>query len=141
VTAHVFNSKLDPDYPATLSKPTITGLLRGEAKYLSKIANPTLAKLLQQVKLDYDGVVFSDDMQMKAITDHYGFKTAIRQAIDAGVDIIMLGNNVETFDKDIATRATTIIKQLIQEGILSEARINQSYQRIRRLKNRLATPT
>lgn len=66
MTAHVFNARLDPDYPATLSHATITGLLRGE--------------------LNYDGVVISDDLHMKAIAEHYGFKTAVRCALEAGVD-------------------------------------------------------
>lgn len=57
MTAHVFNARLDDCYPATLSKNVITGLLRGE--------------------LGFDGVVISDDMQMGAIVDHFGFETAI----------------------------------------------------------------
>lgn len=115
MTAHVFNANLDPEYPATLSKPTITGILREE--------------------LNYDGVVISDDMQMGAIANHYGFETAIQAAIEAGVDIIAIANN-SVYEEDVAARTVALIKQLVQDGKISQARINESYQRIRRLKGK-----
>lgn len=116
MTAHVFNANLDPDYPATLSKPIITGILRGE--------------------LGYDGVVISDDVQMGAITSQFGFETAVQKAIEAGVDIIAIANNL-VYEEDIGTRAVALIQRLVAAGTVSEARIDQSYQRIRRLKSRL----
>ena len=118
MTAHVFDANLDPEYPATLSKPTITGILREE--------------------LHYDGVVVSDDMQMGAITDHYGFEAAIQKSIEAGIDIIAIANN-SVYEEDIAARAVALIKRLVQDGRISEARINESYQRIRRLKSKLTS--
>lgn len=114
MTAHIINKRLDPQMPATLSKPTITGLLRQ--------------------KLEFHGVVISDDIRMKAISNHYGLETAIGRAIDAGVDIIMIGNNTGHFEPDIAKRVTLIIKNLVQKGKLSEARIDESYRRIMELK-------
>jgi beta-N-acetylhexosaminidase len=117
MTAHVFNAVLDPKHPATLSKPTLTGVLRE--------------------KLRYDGVVISDDMQMEAITDHYGFEVAIELAIDAGVDILLFGNNA-VYDDDIADRAAAVIKDLVRRGKTGEERISASYGRIRRLKERLS---
>jgi beta-N-acetylhexosaminidase len=116
MTAHVFNANLDPKYPATLSKPTITGLLRQQ--------------------LTYDGVVISDDMQMRAISDHYGFATAIQATIEAGVDIIAIANN-SVYEEDIAARTVALIKQLVQAGKISEARITESYRRIQHLKRKL----
>ena len=114
MTAHVFNNKLDPNDPATLSKPTITGLLREQ--------------------LGFDGIVFSDDMQMKAITSHYGLETAVKKVIEAGVDILVIANNNGDFVPDIAERVFAIIKRLVQNGTFSEQRIEESYQRILRLK-------
>ena len=116
MTAHVFNANLDAEYPATLSPPTVTGLLRQE--------------------LGYGGVVISDDMQMGAITKHYGFEMAVRRAIEAGVDIIAFANN-SVYEEDVAVRAIATIKRLVHQGIISEARIDQSYHRIRQLKDRL----
>jgi beta-N-acetylhexosaminidase len=137
MTAHVFNQTLDPDYPATLSKPTITGLLRGDKEYVASLANPKLTTLLQQMPLNYEGVVFSDDIRMRAIADHYDFKVAIAKAIEAGVDIILLGNNTNVFEENLAARAVTVIKQLVEEETISEARIEASYRRIMGLKGRL----
>ncbi len=113
MTAHVFNETLDPKYPATLSKRIITGILRK--------------------KLDYEGVVISDDMQMGAIATEYGLETAIFKAIEAGVDILAFANN-STFDVSIAQKAVEILKELIKTKKISEKRIDESYNRIMNLK-------
>jgi beta-N-acetylhexosaminidase len=115
MTAHVFNARLDSLYPATLSKATIDGILRKQ--------------------LGFRGVVLSDDMQMKAIADRYGLEEAIRLAIDAGVDVLIFGNNV-SYDPDIASKATSIIHHLVEKGAISPERIDQSYRRIMALKTR-----
>jgi len=116
MTAHVFITKLDDRYPATLSQAAITGILRKE--------------------LNYDGVVISDDMQMGAIINHYGFEMAVRKAIEAGVDILVFANN-SVYEEDVARRAIGVIRELVQAGTISEARIDESYRRIYRLKSRL----
>ncbi len=116
MTAHIYNANLDPDFPATLSKQIITGILRQ--------------------RLHYDGVIISDDMQMKAISEYYGLETAVHRAIDAGVDIISFANN-SVNDPDIVPRVTGIIKHLVGSGAISEARIDESYSRIRTLKARM----
>ncbi|MDY0212604.1 MAG: glycoside hydrolase family 3 protein [Desulfuromonadaceae bacterium] len=116
MTAHVFNAQLDPEYPATLSRSIIDGLLRQQ--------------------LGYDGVVISDDMQMGAIVDYYGFETALGLAITAGVDILIFGNNLQ-YDEHIVPHTIATIKKLIHAGTLSEARIDQAYRHIMQLKSRL----
>jgi beta-N-acetylhexosaminidase len=115
MTAHVFNRFLDPEYPATLSKRIVTDMLRHE--------------------LLYDGVVVSDDMQMKAIASNYEFKEAILATLEAGVDVIVIGNNLK-YEADIAKRAVDVISELIMEGKISEERIDESFQRIQHLKSR-----
>lgn len=117
MTAHVFNRNIDPNDPATLSKPTVTRLLRKQ--------------------LGFDGIVFSDDMQMKAIASHYGLEAAVKKVIEAGVDILVIANNTGNFVPDIAERVVAIIKGLVQNGTISEQRIEESYQRILRMKQRL----
>jgi beta-N-acetylhexosaminidase len=74
MTAHVFNANLDDKYPATLSYNVNTKLLRQE--------------------LDFHGVIVSDDMQMKAISDHYSLQEATSLAINAGVDMLVFGNQL-----------------------------------------------
>lgn len=117
MTAHVFNARLDPLWPATLSRATIQGLLRDGMRY--------------------DGVVVSDDMQMQAISDHYSLETALEQTILAGADLIIFGNNMR-YDENVAEKAGQIILQLVRAGRVPEARINESYDRIMHLKRRLA---
>lgn len=119
MTAHVFNRTIDPEWPATLSPSTITGLLRQ--------------------RLGFDGVVIADDMQMGAVAEHYGLETALRQAIVAGVDIITFANNnPRVYEPDIAPQAINIIAKLVEDGTISETRIDQSVARIQALKQRLS---
>jgi beta-N-acetylhexosaminidase len=113
MTAHIFNSTLDPDLPATLSPAVITGLLRQE--------------------LGFDGVVISDDIQMRGITDLFKVEKAIELAIVAGVDMIAVANNL-TYSGTIAERFATTVKRMLDQGVIDEARIDQSYQRVLRLK-------
>ena len=116
MTAHVFNGKLDSVYPATLSTNIITGILRNQ--------------------IGFKGVVVSDDMNMQAISEHYGLDSAIELSITAGVDILVFGNNL-IYDELIAVKAGEIIKNLVKTGKISEARIKESYQRIVTMKNSL----
>jgi beta-N-acetylhexosaminidase len=117
MTAHIFNRALDPTYPATLSKATIDGLLRRQ--------------------LGFDGVVVTDDMMMKAITDHYGLETAIENAVLAGADILLFANNSFKFDPDIMQRAFDTLKGLVMKGTIGMERIDESWRRISALKARL----
>ncbi|MBN2429280.1 MAG: glycoside hydrolase family 3 protein [Deltaproteobacteria bacterium] len=116
MTAHVFNARLDSRYPATLSKTIVDDLLRG--------------------RFCFEGVVISDDLQMRAIADHYGLETAIFQAIDAGVDILVFGNNL-TYDEEIVPRTIELIRKMVDSGKISKDRIDQSYGRITEMKSRL----
>jgi beta-N-acetylhexosaminidase len=116
MTAHVFNANLDPEHPATLSRATIGGLIRG--------------------KLAYDGVVISDDMQMGAITNRYGYKEAVQRAIEAGVDILAFANN-SVYETDIVARVIAHIKHLVKNGLIEKDWIDRSYRHIQRLKETL----
>lgn len=111
--SHVFHEKLEPEYPATLSRRIITGMLRE--------------------KMGYDGVVISDDLQMGAISKHYGFESALRNAINAGTDLITLGNN-QVFEEGLIGRAFMLIKDMIEDGRIPTERVEEAYGRVRRLK-------
>jgi beta-N-acetylhexosaminidase len=116
MTAHIINCHLDTAcLPATLSKTVITGMLRN--------------------LLGFNGVVFSDDMQMNAISKHYGVEKAIKMSIEAGVDVIMFANNANK-DRITASEVHAIIKKLVDKGEISEERINESYERILELKGK-----
>lgn len=114
MTAHIFNATLDPELPATLSRAVISGLLREQ--------------------LGYDGLIITDDMRMRAISDIYTPEDAIFKAIDAGVDIIAISNNIPGKREIGPNEAVDIIRNLVQDGRLSEERINQSCKRVLRMK-------
>jgi len=113
LTAHVFIDKFDNQYPATLSKPILTDLLRTE--------------------LNYDNVIVSDDMNMGAIHNNYEDERAIELAIHAGVDII-LQSNVANYDENVAECIFHIMKKLVKSGKVSERRIDESFERIKKVK-------
>lgn len=115
MTAHIFNTAWDT-LPATLSKKVIQGMLREE--------------------LNFDGVVCSDDMQMKAIAAHYGLEQALKLALNAGVDMLIFGNNLD-YDEGIAEKACMLIKGLIGRREIKQERIEEAYRRVMRLKSRL----
>ncbi len=122
MTAHIINQHLDSaKLPATLSKPIITGILREF--------------------MGFEGVVFSDDMQMHAISKHFGLKNAIKMAIDAGVDVLMFANNVPKTDKRTADEIHGMIIQLVRDGEITEDRVEASYQRIMQMKTNLGIVT
>ncbi len=117
MAAHVFNERLDPTYPASLSHATITTLLRET--------------------LGFDGVVVSDDLGMGAITQEYGFEEAIELAVLAGTDVLAFANNL-TYDADLGAKVHGTLRTLVEAGTIPVARIEQSYARVMALKGRLA---
>ncbi|MFA7199741.1 MAG: glycoside hydrolase family 3 N-terminal domain-containing protein, partial [Methanoculleus sp.] len=119
MTAHVYNADLDPDYPATLSGPTVTGILRD--------------------RLGYRGVVVTDAMDMGAIHDNYDLNESLKLSINAGCDIFLFANNL-VYDERIAEKAVGIVKDLVEAGEISEERIDESCGRILRLKMAYLSP-
>lgn len=113
MTAHTFNTSLDPDYPATLSQKTVDGILRQ--------------------RLGFDGVVVSDDLYMGAIVQHYSYETAVEKALDAGVDLLVVAND-KLYNPEVAPRTIALIKQLVDRGRISRERIDQACGRIIALK-------
>jgi beta-N-acetylhexosaminidase len=116
MTAHIVNSNLEPSkLPATLSKKIMTDLLRK--------------------KLKFKGVIFSDDMHMKAISAEYGLEESIEKAINAGVDVLMFSGNISGIGASTARGLVDIVLKLIRDGKVSEKSINESYERIMKMKN------
>ena len=115
MTAHIVNKSLDESkQPATLSEKVVNGLLRDFLKY--------------------KGVIITDDMQMGAIDNEYGLRESIKLSLLAGVDMLMFANNVSNENRVSASTIHAIIKDLVFEEIISEARIRASYKRIMKLK-------
>jgi len=116
MTAHVMNRNIDPDNPATLSSRFLKDILRD--------------------RLNYEGVIVSDDMQMGAIATYFGFEEAIIKAIKAGCDLLIFSNNSPVYDEDIAQKAVEVIKKAVREGKITEEEISSSYNRIKELKEK-----
>jgi beta-N-acetylhexosaminidase len=111
MTAHVVFPALDEEFPATLSSRILTRVLRQE--------------------LGYKGVVFSDDMEMKAITGNFDAGQAAISSVRAGIDVLL-------YCHDLA-KAAGIVELLCREARRDtqlRARINESSARISKLKLR-----
>lgn len=117
MVAHVFNRKLDRRYPASLSKKTVTGLLRG--------------------KLGYQGVVVSDDLQMYAISKHYSLRQTLRLAINAGVDLLLFGNQLDPRHEVSIERLVSIVRSLLAKGEINKESILRANQRINAMKQKI----
>jgi beta-N-acetylhexosaminidase len=79
-------------------------------------------------------------MQMHAITKHYGLEDAIRLAILAGVDIMTFSNNISGSDERTVDKVHSIIRDMVARGVIPEARIDESFDRIMTLKKQLNPP-
>jgi beta-N-acetylhexosaminidase len=109
MTAHIVVPALDPSgVPATLSKPIITGILRGE--------------------LGYDGVVITDALTMQGVRDGFGDDRIPVLALKAGVDQLLMPAPGKL---DLEYNA---VINAVHSGELSEARIDQSVRRVLQLK-------
>jgi beta-N-acetylhexosaminidase len=109
MTAHIIYPAFDADRPATLSPTILTDLLRKE--------------------LGFDGLLITDDMEMKAIDDRYRSGEAAVMAVEAGADIVMVlwtpAKQIEVFDALLSA---------IKSGRISQARLDQSIERILKSK-------
>jgi beta-N-acetylhexosaminidase len=79
MTAHVVYEELDPGVPATLSRRVATGLLRGEIRF--------------------DGVLFSDDLEMRALADHWPIEETAVRAVRAGCDCLLVCSSFELAER------------------------------------------
>lgn len=113
---HLFHRNFDAQYPATLSRTTIQTLVRQ--------------------RLQFDGVVITDDMQMKAITGHYGLEDACCKALAAGVDLVIIGNNLDR-DPFILSKVIDALLRKLDEGTITEARLEEAWSRIQKFKQPL----
>lgn len=107
MTAHIALPNVTGDYtPATLSKVIINDILRGE--------------------LGFEGVVITDAINMRALRDNYILEEICNYSINAGVDIILMPLD--------PIEASNTIENLVNNGTISEERINESVNRILTLK-------
>jgi beta-N-acetylhexosaminidase len=102
---HILYTKIDPDWPASLS--------------------PRIARDLLRNQMAFHGVVMTDDLDMGAINTHYKIKTVIQQILSAGIDIALIchkGPNIEQAFEEILA-FTSADRELRSEGRASVTRI------------------
>jgi beta-N-acetylhexosaminidase len=119
MTAHVVDRRLDPRDPATLSRSTITDLLRRD--------------------VGWDGTVVSDDLRMGAIEQHYGFAEAAVLALEAGVDVLLIADDRLPDGRSAAAVAHAAIRAALADGRLEARRVTEALARVAALKRRATT--
>lgn len=111
MVSHIILNEVDSSNPASLSKIVISDLLRKD--------------------MGFDKVVITDDMSMGAITSIMSIEEACIKSIEAGCDILLLGNAYEEIEQVINS-----IKLKLYNGEISEEQINKSVKRILELKKK-----
>ena len=79
--------------------------------------------------LDYDGLIVSDGLRMKALTNYYSTEELLVGAINAGVDVLLASEKMSI--------TVGIIKRAVIDGKINEERINESVKKILRVKEKL----
>lgn len=118
MTAHIVYPQIDPEHPATLSRPILTGLLRDT--------------------IGYRGVVISDALMMKAIFDRYGHARGAVMTLAAGADMALAQGTPE--DQLAAIQA---VGEALRDGRLDAKAMDAAAARLDALANRYpagATP-
>jgi len=110
MTAHLQLPKLDPDYPSTFSKVTLTGLLRHD--------------------LGFDGLIVTDALVMGGITQQYGPHQAAVLAVEAGADILLMPEDVEG--------CIAAVCEAVNAGRIAPEVILRAVERIWRAKHKIA---
>jgi beta-N-acetylhexosaminidase len=114
MTAHVLVPSLDPDLPATLSSKIVQGVLKGA--------------------LGFGGMVFSDDMGMKALAATRPLPESVVMSLQAGVDVVLLCNSTQ----DEQVEALEAIIHALETGELSQTRVEDALSRQWSAKTRFA---
>jgi beta-N-acetylhexosaminidase len=108
MTAHVVFEAIDPRRPATLS-PDVMALLREE--------------------IGFQGLVFSDDLEMKAVADHHRPESLVRGTVEAGVDALLVCRQL-----DLVLRVLELLERL------PDALVERALERLVAFKKRFAPP-
>jgi beta-N-acetylhexosaminidase len=111
MTAHVLYPQLDPEFPATLSFAIVQNLLRDQ--------------------FHFNGVVFTDDLEMKAVEDRWGIEKSCVLALQAGVDALLICHDPVKQEKGLHA-----VIRAVEKGEISAERIEESAGRILDLKRR-----
>ena len=116
MSSHIMLPQLDAERPATLSRRILQGLLREE--------------------LGYDGLIISDALDMTGASGDIGIPEAAVRALDAGCDLLCIGTR--NTDEQLADMEN-VIRGAIEDGRLSQERIEDAARRVHSLAGALRT--
>ncbi len=124
MTAHVLYPDLDESHPASLSEKIISGLLRRE--------------------LGFGGLVFSDDICMRALDQQHLPELAV-QAINAGTDILLICSSpinwgTTNHEEELQFAIASALLEGAEQGRIEPSRLDESVSRILRAKSRYLQP-
>lgn len=114
MTAHILVRDIDDQWPATLSRPVLD-LLRKD--------------------MQYDGLVFTDDLEMKAVDGRWGPEELAVRSIQAGCDALLVCH-----DHHKQVRALEALIRAVEGEELAFARVEDSVRRMRAVKQRFLLP-
>jgi beta-N-acetylhexosaminidase len=114
MAAHIVFEALDAELPASMS--------------------PAVLALLRQ-RLGYDGIVVTDDLEMKAIADHFALEDVVLRGLSAGVDVFLVCHTAE-----LAHRGIAAVVRAVRAGRVSEATLKLALERVTRFAARFAHP-
>ncbi|MCK1997268.1 beta-N-acetylhexosaminidase [Psychrobacillus psychrodurans] len=111
MVGHILLPKIDSTYPASISERIITDVLREQ--------------------LGYEGIIITDDMTMKAILNNLEIGESAVSAVKAGNDIVLVAHNYANVKKTVDA-----ILKAIEDGEITEQRIDESVKRILSIKKK-----
>jgi beta-N-acetylhexosaminidase len=114
MTAHVVFEALDPDRPATLS--------------------PQVMRLLRE-RCGFEGPAISDDLEMKAVSEHFTLEEAVPDTILAGVDGFLVCHTAER-----QHRAIDLLRRAVEDGRVGQDRLAEATRRVRQLRRFAGEP-
>lgn len=113
MTGHLYKSDWDDEYPVSLSEYAIQNILRDS--------------------LGFDGIVISDELFMRALSNNYGLEETIVTTINAGTDILLFNTNIWN-EQSLVEYIINLVSDHVADGLIDPATIDESYQRIQELK-------
>lgn len=121
MTGHLMMPALDENYPASLSKPIVTDLLQNE--------------------WGFKGLIITDALNMKALTENYSVEEIAVKALLAGHDLLLYGahryEDVEVLLTDMIPKAYQSIAKAVEKGEISEDLLDAHVLKVLRAKERL----
>ena len=127
MTAHI-------QYPQ-IEQETYTSISTGEQVYLPATMSRTILTDILRRDMGFDGLIVTDALDMKAITDNFSLEDTVKLTINAGADLLILPAVKDTNLFKLTETYVDTAVALAESGEIDEARINESVLRILKLKS------